>query len=174
MALSTLTRPAARPTFQRNSLLPRQAQRQPLAEVKPMPRLQTTDRIDAMRGYYLVSLAGNSMARHIVRKDRVCVEHGPACPAVEAVAVYLRAGGERAADLPADQLIPSVCPVCGGPVKFEPRLCSPSRGAGWICLEAARQSRNSPAGFLPIPGEAHYWAHAWESVRSYMQRGVAR
>ena len=168
MALSTLTRPAARPTFQRNSTLPRQAQRQPLAQVKPMPR------IDAMRGYYLVCLAGNSVAQHIVRKDHVCIEHGPACPAVEAVAADLKAGGERAADLPADQIIPSVCPVCGGPVKFEPRLCSPTRGAGWICLEAAKQAPNSGARPLSIPGEAHYWAHAWESVRPFMQRGVAR
>jgi hypothetical protein len=163
MALSTSARPVARPVFQGKPPLPLDAQLQQLAEVI------------AMRGYYLVRLTGESRPRHLVRKDKTCVcERGAACPAVEVVAAYLKAGGERAADLPADQLIPSVCPVCGGPVRFEPRLCSPVRGTGWVCVKAAELRAGDDANALSIPGEAHYWAHAWESVRPFMQRGVVQ
>jgi hypothetical protein len=92
---------------------------------------------------------------------------------VEAVAVYLKAGGQRADDLAAEHLIPPVCPVCGGAVKFEPRLCSPVRGAGWVCVTAIEHCAGN-ANPLSIPGEAHYWANAWEQVRHFMQRGVVQ
>ncbi len=161
MALSPLARPRTRPAFPPKPPVPLEEQLQRLANVT------------AMRGYYLVRLTGENMPRHLVRKDKACVcERGPACPAVEVVAAYLKAGGERAADLPADQLIPSACPVCGGAVKFEPRLCSPVRGAGWVCVQAAELRAGNVANPWSIPGEAHYWAHAWETVRPFMQRAV--
>ncbi len=163
MTLSTSARLITRPVLQGKPPLPLDAQLQQLADVT------------AMRGYYLVRLTGESRPRHLVRKDKTCVcERGPACPAVEVVAAYLKAGGTRAADLSADQLIPSACPVCGGPVKFEPRLCSPVRGAGWVCINTADTSTNGAVLPLSIRGEVHYWAHAWESVRPFMQRGVSR
>ena len=174
MALSPLARPQTRPAFPGKPPQPLDARLQQLAEVVAMPRLPATDRIDAMRGYYLVRLTGESRSRHIVRKDRTCLEHGASCPAVAAVASYLKAGGQRAEDQPSDRLIPAACPVCGGPVKFEPRLCSPVRGAGWVCIQAAEHDAADPRKPHAIPGSAHYWAHAWESVRAYMQRGVAR
>ena len=163
MALSPLTRPRTRPAFQPKPPVPLEAQLQQLADVT------------AMRGYYLVRLMGELVPRHLVRKDKTCVcERGATCPAVEVVAAYLKAGGERAADLPADQLIPSVCPICGGAVKFEPRLCSPGRGAGWVCVMVAQRYAGDQSNPLSIPGEAHFWAHAWELVRPYMQRGVVQ
>jgi hypothetical protein len=161
MALSPLARPRMRPAFQLKPPVPLETQLQQLADVT------------AMRGYYLVRLTDDKTPRHLVRKDKTCTcERGSACPAVEAVAVYLKAGGQRADDLAAEHLIPPVCPVCGGAVKFEPRLCSPVRGAGWVCVAAARQYSGDERGSLSIPGEAHYWSHAWESVRPFMQRGV--
>ena len=163
MALSTSARLMTRPAYPGRPPLPLDAQLQHLAEVT------------AMRGYYLVRLTGENAPRHLVRKDKTCAcEAGATCPAVEAVAAYLKGGGARAADLPADQLIPPNCPVCGGAVKFEPRLCSPVRGAGWVCVTVAEACRGNSFPSLSIPGERHYWAHAWESVRAYMQRGVAR
>ena len=160
MALSPLARPRMRPAFQLKPPVPLETHLQHLADVT------------AMRGYYLVRLTDDKTPRHLVRKDKTCTcERGATCPAVEVVAAYLKAGGERAADLPADQLVPSVCPVCGGAVKFEPRLCSPVRGAGWVCTTAIERCAGN-ANPLSIPGEAHYWAHAWEQVRPFMQRGV--
>ncbi len=154
MALSTNTRVHQRV---RPAAVPLPASR-PLTEA-------SLYQVAPMRGYYLVTYLGNPRTNHIVLKDRACQAHGPDCPAVEAVATYLKAGGQRAEDVPAHQLIPQICPVCGGAVKFEPRLCSPARGAGWVCVAAAQNS------VAEIPGAKHYWQHAWESVRPFMQRG---
>jgi hypothetical protein len=132
--------------------------------VAPAFRPAPPARVTAHLGYYLVALAPGHT--HVVTKGRACLcDLGADCPAVAAVADYLRAGGRRAADVPARRLIPERCPVCGGPVRFEPRLCSRVRGPGWACLTAAAQggpgeSRDVPSG-LDIPGRSHYWQHMW-------------
>src|SRR5262249_8017213 len=138
MTVTTQSAPCVAPIFQ----LP------PRAEVTPM------------RGYYLVTL-GASHA-HLVLKTRTCTcADGASCPSVLGVAEYLAAGGERAADIPAHHVIPDRCPVCGGPVRFEPRLCSLTRGAGWVCLTAAAQGGPGEMTDWPehlrIPGRSHYW-----------------
>ncbi len=136
----------------------------PAPRLAPAFRPASPPQVVPHLGCYLVTLAPGVM--HVVNKNRACLcDLGADCPAVPAVADYLRSGGQRAPDLPAHRLIPERCPVCGGPVKFEPRLCSPTRGAGWICLDAATQggpgeSRDVPTG-LDIPGRSHYWRHMW-------------
>jgi len=74
--------------------------------------------------------------RHTVSKDRKCqCPLGAECPAVNAVGDYLRAGGERATDLPFDfwLRLPEACPICGGPVTPETALSSRIHGQGWRC-----------------------------------------
>ena len=142
--------------------------------VAPVFRLPPRADVTPMRGYYLVRL-GASPA-HLVLKNRTCTcKDGASCPAVQAVADYLAAGGERAADLPAHQVIPDCCPVCGGPVRFEPRLCSRTRGAGWVCLTAATQGGLGEMVDWPehvrIPGRSHYWRFMWEQLlRRWVQQ----
>ena len=147
----------------------------PALRAAPTFRLASPPQVVAHLGYYLVTLAPG--AQHVVNKSRACLcDLGAHCPAVQAVADYLRAGGQRAADLPAHHLIPENCPVCGGPVKFEPRLCSRTRGAGWVCLTAAAQggpgeSRDVPH-HLDIPGRSHYWQHMWtQLLRRWVYQG---
>jgi hypothetical protein len=115
-------------------------------------------------GYYLVrwsSLLG--WTNHLVRKDRTCAcPLGATCPAVLAVADYLRQGGQKAPDPRPGSLIPATCPICNGPVRFEPRLCSPMRGAGWVCLASASADTHLPRYW--VPGERHYWAHMWAEL----------
>jgi len=119
-----------------------------------------------MTGYYLVRFpAPICPPNHLVRKDRTCAcPLGAECPAVTAVVNYLRQGGERAPDVPAQRLIPEACPVCGGPVRFEPRLCSRTRGAGWVCLTAAEQEVSYLPESLRLPGHTHYWQFKWTEL----------
>ncbi len=117
-------------------------------------------------GYYLVTYPPYVRPGvHLVRKDRACLcALGKDCPAVQAVNHYLRQGGQRAPDVPAHQLIPEACPICGGPVRFEPRLCSPVRGAGWVCPTAAAQEHSALPVQLQIPGHSHYWQAKWAEL----------
>jgi len=89
---------------------------------------------------YHVDLGPSVQPRyHIVRKDRSCTcSLGKNCPAVSAVADYLRAGGERAPD-PTEYWFraPDACPVCGGPTQSDPALTGRRHGRGWRCLEDA-------------------------------------
>jgi len=84
---------------------------------------------------------------HIISNDLVCAcTQERDCPAVVAVKVYLRDGGEPAKNphpgyFPA---VPHVCPVCGARACYEPRLSSHHRGIGWQCSKS---------------GAAHYWQH---------------
>jgi hypothetical protein len=124
--------------------------------------------VTPMEGYYLVQFESLIYPHnHLIRKDRTCAcSLGADCPAVTTVADYLRNGGTRAPDIPAHRLIPEVCPVCGGEVKFEPRLCSRTRGAGWVCLSAAEQEQSALPESLRIPGHTHYWQFKWTELFS--------
>jgi len=98
-------------------------------------------------GYFYVVDFGkpNQPDYHHVGKDQRCTcEKGAACPAVKAVAEYLRNGGERAPDLPAGfyPVAPQVCPICGASTTYLAELDSPHRGAGWSCTTG---------------GKSHYW-----------------
>ena len=73
---------------------------------------------------------------HTVSKNRKCrCPFGAECPAVTAVGDYLRAGGERATDLPFDfwLRVPEACPICGAPAIPETALSSRTHGQGWRC-----------------------------------------
>ena len=90
---------------------------------------------------------------HYVGKDRRCTcGMGADCPAVKAVAEYLRAGGERAPDVPSGYypVAPQVCPICGAETYYVPDLNSKHRGAGWACVKGS---------------EAHYWLAHGNSLR---------
>jgi hypothetical protein len=117
-------------------------------------------------GYYLVQFPENVRPRnHVVTKDKRCACALRAdCPAVQAVRDYLTRGGVRAPDSNRGSIIPAHCPICGGAVHFEPRLCSPMRGAGWVCLAAGKaETMVWPARWW-CPGESHYWAHMWNAL----------
>jgi DNA repair protein RadC len=133
--------------------------------------LKAETKVAAMTGYYLVTFAKDVHPRnHLVRKDKTCAcELGADCPAVQVVAEYLKAGGRRAADVPAHHLIPAACPVCGGAVKFAPRLCSPVRGAGWVCLEAAKTETSVWPEPYHTPGESHYWQFMWARLAAALR-----
>lgn len=133
--------------------------------------LKAETKVWAMTGYYLVAFPKEVHPRHhFVRKDKTCAcELGADCPAVQAVADYLKSGGQRAADVPAHHLIPKACPVCGGAVKFAPRLCSPVRGAGWACLEAAKTETSVWPEPHHTPGESHYWQFMWDKLAATLR-----
>jgi hypothetical protein len=119
-----------------------------------------------MAGYYLVQFPPQVRPRnHIVTKDKRCnCELASNCPAVQAVHDHLRGGGQRVPEPKSGSVIPVLCPICHGPVHFEPRLCSPMRGAGWVCLTAAKtETTDWPAGYW-CPGESHYWQHMWAEL----------
>jgi hypothetical protein len=117
-------------------------------------------------GHYLVVFPPQVRPRnHVVNKDKRCAcELGPDCPAVKAVAEYLRHGGIRAPEPKPGSIIPALCPICSGPVHFEPRLCSPMRGAGWVCQVAATTEVTTWPSRYWYPGESHYWQHMWAEL----------
>ncbi len=83
--------------------------------------------------------------QHRVGKDRRCTcSLGADCPAVQAVADYLKAGGARAPDPPPGYfpVAPAACPVCGAETYYVASLNSKHRGAGWACVKG---------------GKTHYW-----------------
>jgi hypothetical protein len=104
--------------------------------------------------FYSVDLGPETRPRyHRVGKDRRCTcGNGADCPAVRAVADYLRGGGERAPDVPAGffPVVPQACPVCGAETYYVPDLTSRRRGAGWACVKGR---------------QAHYWLAHVESLR---------
>jgi hypothetical protein len=96
--------------------------------------------------FYGVDLGPAVRARHHrVGKGRKCTcGLGATCPAVQAVADYLKAGGERSPDPPPGYfpVAPQSCPVCGAEAYYTAELSSRKRGAG-----CARGS------------ETHYWQY---------------
>jgi hypothetical protein len=94
---------------------------------------------------------------HQVNKDRTCnCSLGADCPAVSAVADYLRNGGERAPDPPANFFVtaPETCPVCGARAYHDPASSSRIRGAGWGCSKT---------------GSKHYYAWRTQLLQEAMQ-----
>ncbi len=81
--------------------------------------------------HYVVDFGPDVRPRnHYVTKERRCTcPRGTDCPAVSAVADYLRKGGERAPEPPHGfyPYAPEKCPVCGSPAYFEPKLSSRRR-----------------------------------------------
>jgi hypothetical protein len=123
-------------------------------------------------GYYLVQFSPQVRPRnHVVTKDRRCAcVLDRDCPAVQAVRDYLLRGGARAPNPKPDSIIPAHCPICGGAVHFEPRLCSHVRGAGWVCLAAAKTETTVWPARYWCPGESHYWQHMW-AMLSHLRFG---
>ena len=69
--------------------------------------------VTTVRGGYHVTLNGKP---HFVNKQRHCSCHKQNCPAIRAVAAYLRAGGQRAPELAEGTKMPDrTCPICGAP-----------------------------------------------------------
>jgi len=109
----------------------------------------------SVSGYFYVVNLGPDVhpQHHHVGKDRRCTcGIGADCPAVKAVAEYLRAGGERAPDVPSGffPVAPQACPICGAETYYVPDLTSRRRGAGWACVKGS---------------EAHYWLAHVASLR---------
>jgi hypothetical protein len=69
-------------------------------------------------GGYRVTLHDQA---HFVRKDRRCDCGRPDCPAIRAVAHYLKAGGQRAPESNSTRNASSppafLCPICGAPAQ---------------------------------------------------------
>jgi len=97
---------------------------------------------------------------HVVGKDKrchTCPDDGTICPAVYAVARYLKAGGQRAPDeLPAPPRAKSrslpACPICGAPVQADHTLDRAERGPGWRCTEG---------------GYAHLYMHRYGHLKEW-------
>jgi hypothetical protein len=104
--------------------------------------------------FYVVNLGPDGHPQyHHVGKDRRCTcGLGLNCPAILAVADYLRSGGERAPDIPSGffPVAPQTCPICGAETYYVPDLTSRRRGAGWACVKGS---------------QAHYWLAHGESLR---------
>ncbi len=96
--------------------------------------------------FYAVDLGSNVCPRHHrVGKNAECTCYlAERCPAVDAVRLYLDAGGDRAPDPPLGYypVHPAKCPICGAETAYEPKLSSKRRGAGWLCRKG---------------GAGHYW-----------------
>ena len=112
--------------------------------------------------FYDVDLGyGVRPQHHRISKDLICTcGLGADCPAVRAVAAYLKDGGERAQEPPAGffPVVPQTCPVCGAETFFVPELSSRRRGAGWLCRKVIIGSTTSMSCvccLLQTPGSFH-------------------
>jgi hypothetical protein len=117
---------------------------------------------------------------HYISKKRFChCPLGAECPAVQAVANYLRGGGQRAPDYPETYwpTVPNQCPVCGAACEAHARYDFPTHGTGWRCLaggtvhfwEALAQPliRLANAGRSPFVLEP-----VWDAAGNLMYPGV--
>jgi len=130
--------------------------------------------VKTLKYLYRVEL-GN--VRHHVTKDRTCLEHGSECPAILAVADYLRAGGQRCQVMPDVFVVnvhldegeeekpdahwyipPPRCLVCGSEIEIEKRYLSGGHDTFWKCK----------AG-----GSLHFW-QAKANVLIALQRANPR
>lgn len=101
--------------------------------------IQVTDpvRVSTAGYFYAVDMGPFVAPRHHrVNADLVCTcELGRGCPASTYVAGYLLGGG---VSVPRPTpgffpVVPHACPICGSPVRSDPRMSTPRRGAGWAC-----------------------------------------
>jgi hypothetical protein len=112
---------------------------------------------------YLVDFGpGSSPRLHKVGKNKECSCGAPYCEAIEAVRLYLRAGGLRAPD--PDSLPP--CPICGCRTYRDPKWDGRyTRTLGWLCekgglrhfleartLHIRQQLASNPWLIPPVPG----------------------
>ena len=105
--------------------------------------------------YYRVDLGPDVRPQyHIVSHDMYCSCILEAdCPAIVAVKVYLRDGGEPAkAPRPGYFLtVPHACPICGSRAYYQPKLSSHNRGIGWECHTG---------------GKKHYWQNELAALQA--------
>jgi hypothetical protein len=111
-------------------------------------------------GYFYAVDYGNGVdfGQHRVGKDRRCTcSLGTACPAIQAVVDYLKAGGVRAPDPPPGYfpIAPATCPICNAEAFYYPKVGSKHRGAGWACR----------AG-----GVSHYWQTQVKILREQLSK----
>jgi hypothetical protein len=97
--------------------------------------------------------------QHIVSHDLYCscrLERD--CIAVTAVKHYLQKEGGPPAQTPRPgyfPVAPQRCPMCGARARYDPRLSSRQRGAGWSCAKG-RQS--------------HYWEAQLQALRENLAK----
>jgi|WetSurSiteA1Bulk_404760.scaffolds.fasta_scaffold132910_1 hypothetical protein len=105
-------------------------------------------RVTVIGYFYGVDLGyGVKPQHHWIGKDLIYTcGLGADCPAVQAVASYLKDGGERVPEPPPGffPVAPQTCPVCGAETVFVPELSSRRRGAGWSCIKGRK---------------SHYWEY---------------
>ncbi len=122
-----------------------------------MPQTPSVAQVHILGTQYLVVIDDQT---HVVGKDKrchTCPDEGTVCPAVYAVARYLKAGGPRAPDtLPAPPRARpqplSPCPICGAPVQADHALDRAGRGPGWRCTEG---------------GYAHLYLHRYPNAQKW-------
>jgi len=152
-----------------------------LTEVKVDLNAILKDAIVVVNQYsYTVDFGPTVQPRmHSVGKDKHCSCKDADCPAVAAVADYLRKGGERAPEPPAGFLVaaPETCPICSAPAYFDPKMSSKVRGAGWGCsktgtkhyfawrTELARKDlAANPWRFPPVVVREGRQLNAWDGI----------
>lgn len=118
------------------------------------PAPAVTAQVRILGSQYLVVMDGHS---HVVGKDRRCHTcNDGQCTAVNEVALYLKAGGQRAPDAvpprarAPDPLPP--CPICGAPVVVDHVLDRLKHGRGWRCTEG---------------GYAHLFLHRYGHLKAW-------
>ena len=123
------------------------------------PGPETESEVNVYQYHYRVDWGPMVRPRiHYVGKNRVCdCDLGKNCPSVERVSDYLKAGGERAPEYPADYWpqTPEQCPVCGANCENEPRLTTVRHGVGWACSTA---------------GTLHYWEARTRAIQPWFTR----
>ena len=114
---------------------------------------QLSPQVRILGNQYLVVLDGHT---HIVGKDRRCHTCNDVCTAVDQVAHYLKAGGQRAPDIvPPRARVPNslpLCPSCGAAVAVDHVLDHPKHGPGWRCTEG---------------GYAHLFLHRYAHLKTW-------
>lgn len=115
----------------------------PRAECLLLSMLQAQDTPDVLvDGYgYRVDYGPNVTPQiHLVTKLKKCQCYlGTECPAVAAVAEYLKAGGQRAPDPAFDfwPWVPKACPICGAHAEPDSTLpITKEHGHGWKCTQS--------------------------------------
>jgi hypothetical protein len=121
-------------------------------------------KVNAMIGVYQVIETGPTfgLRAHFVDKERRCTCGQPGCRHVQAVAEYLKGGGDRAPkaklakadESPCPASVPATCPICGCVVQYE------AGSAVWRCVADRahygqwRGEKGGVAAFLTGPHPA--------------------